>query len=835
LPIATQIWQAPLVPAALAITAGIVADRYAAVSLPFSLAGVLVGLAAWAITCRARSGSLPLIYLAIAGIACGAAYHHWHRDVYAPDDIGNIATEDPRPVRLRGWLLEEPAILWQKPDDPLKSIPRTDPTRTVLGVTHLQQDQSWHAVTGRVSLFVAGHLQSLHAGDEVEIAGWLAAPLGPANPGEFDYASFLRDQRIRAQVSVRKTPEAVTRLAESWRGSLTGWLAVLRGWGQRQMQATLPAETSGVATALLLGEGSTLTTEDWEKYVRTGVIHVLAISGQHLVVLGWFLWTVFRVLGVRRRRGAVIVAVFLLAYALLVGGRPPVLRSAVTVCACCGGLLLGRPALSANSFALAWLTVALLNPTDLAGSGCQLSFLAVAVLYWGKGFEPRIPPDPLDQLADQTRPSSQKLLLWVLRQVAMSYGISLAIWLAAAPLVAARYHTVSPVGLLIGPPLVLLTSIALLSGFMLLMLAVICPPLVSVCGWVTHCSLAACELLVDGGERIPGGCWYVSDVADWWLWVFYLLLLAFLMVPPLRRRWRWGAAVGLAWLCVGLVSGPARQTPAELRITFLAVGHGGCTVLEAPDGRVLIYDAGSLGGPDVTRRQIAPFLWHRGIRRIDEVLLSHADLDHFNGLPALLQRFAIGQVTCTPTFADKTTAGVGVTLDFLRRHGIPVRTVHAGDLLMAGELQLEVLHPPAAGPVGNENTRSLVLRVRHRGHTILFTGDLEGTGLERVLALPPEPVDVLMAPHHGSRVANTPALATWARPRLVIACQGPPRGRQRPPDPYAEQGAHFLGTWPHGAITIRSNPQALSIETFASGMRFAVESSRELKASAYIR
>ena len=145
-----------------------------------------------------------------------------------------------------------------------------------------------------------------------------------------------------------------------------------------------------------------------------------------------------------------------------------------------------------------------------------------------------------------------------------------------------------------------------------------------------------------------------------------------------------GAAAGLGWLCVGLLCGAARLPSDELRCTFLAVGHGGCTVMETPDGRTLLYDAGALGGPDVTRRQIAPFLWYRGIRRIDEVFLSHADLDHFNGLPELLDRFAVGQVTCTPTFADKNTEGVRETLDALRRRGVPIRIVKAGDVLMGG-------------------------------------------------------------------------------------------------------------------------------------------------------
>src|SRR5262249_11279246 len=159
--------------------------------------------------------------------------------------------------------------------------------------------------------------------------------------------------------------------------------AVIRGWGQRQLQSVLPAEQSGVATALLLGEGSTMTNEDWQKYIRTGVIHVLAISGQHLVVLAVFLWWIVRLFGVRRSRGALLVALFLLGYALLTGGRPPVMRSAVSVCAYCGALLLRREARMANTFALSWLTVAVLNPTDIFTSGCQLSFLSVAVLYWG--------------------------------------------------------------------------------------------------------------------------------------------------------------------------------------------------------------------------------------------------------------------------------------------------------------------------------------------------------------------------------------------------------------------------------------------------------------------
>src|SRR5207245_5372163 len=143
------------------------------------------------------------------------------------------------------------------------------------------------------------------------------------------------------------------------------------------------------------------------------------------------------------------------------------------------------------------------------------------------------------------------------------------------------------------------------------------------------------------------------------------------------HHWRWMLGAGLVWVAVGLGGDLVPRRPGEFRCTFLAVGHGGCTVLETPDGRTLLYDAGAISGPDVTRRQIAPFLWYRGIRRIDEIFLSHADLDHFNGLPALLEPFAVGQVPCTPSFADKSTPAVATTSAAIRSHNIPTRTAHA--------------------------------------------------------------------------------------------------------------------------------------------------------------
>src|SRR5262249_24785834 len=161
---------------------------------------------------------------------------------------------------------------------------------------------------------------------------------------------------------VRHTTDAVV-APEPGPWSFTRALIELRGWGQRQIDAALGPECGGLGQALILGEGSPMSAAEWDKYKRTGVVHLLVVSGQQRVILGAFLWFGLRCLGVRRRRGAVFVALMLLGYALLTGGRPPQMRSAVTVCAAALGLILGRVTLPANGFALAWLVVLALNPT----------------------------------------------------------------------------------------------------------------------------------------------------------------------------------------------------------------------------------------------------------------------------------------------------------------------------------------------------------------------------------------------------------------------------------------------------------------------------------------
>ncbi|MBX9581799.1 MAG: ComEC/Rec2 family competence protein [Gemmataceae bacterium] len=812
--------RAPLVPVAVAATAGLVADRYGGLPIGAELLAAAAAMVVWLVQLlRAEAAA---VWLWVAAGALAAAHHHAHRNGFGADDIGLAASGRPVPCKVRGVLADEPTHFPPPKPDPLRAMPGTETTTAVLEVAQLHGPAGWQVASGRARLTVEGRLDGLHHGDAVEAVGQLTRPATPSNPGEFDRAGRLRDQRVTAELRTKRSAEGVARLEEGWRTSLFGWLAAVRGWGGRVLAANLPPGEAPLASALLLGDTAALDREEWDAYVRTGVVHVLAISGQHLVVLGWFVWLVLRTGGVRRRCGAWWVAGVMVGYALLTGGRPSAVRAAVMVCVVCGAIVLRRRADPANAFALAWLVVIGFNPADPFTAGCQLSFLSVFVLIWGLGpwLAPR-PLTPLEQLVDDSRTLPEKVVRRAVRLVAAAYAVSLVLGAVNAPLILAWQNLVSPVGVLIGPPLVLLTSVALVAGFLLLLAA----PVGWLAGWpfarVTEWSLAGCEGLVRLAEGMPGGWVYAPGPAVWWLVGFYAGVAGAVL---LAGRWRWRCLAGLAaWTLFGLVLSYDRPTGDELRVTFLAVGHGGCVVLETPDGRVLLYDAGTLTGPGMTRRVLAPYLWHRNVSRIDEVFLSHADLDHFNGLPELLKRFDVGRVTLTPSFRDKPSPGVAAVLaDFERRRTI-VRVAKAGDRFDAGGgVLIDVLHPPADGPAGNENARSLVLLVRHAGHSILLTGDLEGPGQDVLTATPAPAVDVMLAPHHGAVGANARRLAdgkfapgpmaAWAKPRLVVSSQAD--------RPTAHLEAAYPAVWDTatvGAVTVRSHSSGLVAETFRTG------------------
>jgi competence protein ComEC len=270
---------------------------------------------------------------------------------------------------------------------------------------------------------------------------------------------------------------------------------------------------------------------------------------------------------------------------------------------------------------------------------------------------------------------------------------------------------------------------------------------------------------------------------------------------------RWQLAALSAWILFGLAPPLWRHASRDtVECSFVAVGHGTCVVLETPTGETLLYDAGALGSPEYATQTIASYLWHRGIMRIDGLVISHADIDHYNAVPGLLARFRIGCIYVSPLMFDgfgdeDAAAGPDVLRQAIGNAGVPIREIRAGDRLTIGhDLKIEVLHPPRTGVVGNDNANSLVLAVEYGNRRILMPGDLESPGLEDVIAERPYDCNVLLAPHHGSRQSDPPGFAAWSTPEWVVISGGSGDEVKLVMATYEQAGARVVRTHEDGLV-----------------------------------
>ncbi len=408
---------------------------------------------------------------------------------------------------------------------------------------------------------------------------------------------------------------------------------------------------------------------------------------------------------------------------------------------------------------------------------------------------------------------------WIWRKLRRSViGIAqagLLLWLLALPLVLARFHVFSLAGLVANMLLWPLMSVSLLSGFGVLLFGTLCPPLGSLCGWLCDGSFWLLEGAVDVGHRMPGGHFWLPGPADWWLWGFYGALGLAVAFPRLRPPRRWCIALLAVWIAAGFAASAWRHDRDRLDCTFLSVGHGSAVFIEFPSGRTMLYDAGHMGEPTAGARAISGFLWDRGLVHLDAVVLSHPDIDHYNALPELLDKFSVGAVYVSPVMFEKNNKAVASLHAAIERHMVPLREVRAGDRLQAGDdCLVEVLHPPRRGILGSDNANSLVLAVEYRGRRIVLPGDLESPGLDDMLMEEPRQCEVLMAPHHGSRKSNSPALAAWCKPRWVVFSDD---GRWNLPainETYWAVGGQTLHTHVCGAIRVQIGEDGVKVSQF---------------------
>jgi competence protein ComEC len=766
---------APLVLLLAALALGITIDRYwplpAIVWWGIGVAALIIWLPVWMLR-RERLASALLLG---SMLATGGAWHHDYRHHYREDEIGRMVREEIRPIVVEGVAMTSSRWIPAPPPTAMRIVPKGEESEVLLWMTAVRDRATWRPASGWALMRVDGNLQSVRAGDRVRVMALGSQPLSPLNPNEFNYAEYERTRRIGCRLR-GLFPESVTILERGGPWNPRLWLGQIRDRGNSVLRRRLSPERATLAAAVLIGAREQLDPERNEGFLVTGTIHVLSISGLHVGILAAGFWIIFRT-GLVPQRFALIAAMLLtIAYACLTDLQPPVVRATILVVAMCLARLLDRQALGFNTLASAGLVVLALNPASLFLAGPQLSFLAVAAMI---AFQSILAPqpitDPLDRLIARTRP-------WPIRWTKAAGFEVWRVWLTGAiifavslPLIWKQYNLISPVALLLNLLMWVPISIALYAGFGVLLLGLVAPPLGTACAWLCDGCLALTEVSIAWGRDLPGSHVWLPAPPWWWIGAFYAVIGLLTVFPDLRPRWRWSAALVLLWSAGALVfslpdirhSAGLAQKP--LTCHFVSVGHGIGIVAELPDGRTILYDAGKLGSPLGATRPVSSVLWSRGITHVDALVISHADADHFNGIPELLDRFSFGVIYVSPYMFERRQPAVDELMAAIQASGVPLREVRAGDeLRSADDLRLRILHPGRQAAIDDDNANSIVLALEYAGRRLLFTGDLQTSGLADLLSNEPLDCDCILAPHHGSPRSDPAGFAEWSTPEHVV-------------------------------------------------------------------
>lgn len=807
--------RAPAAPIAIAVGAGIITDRFLGLALPLWLAGGFVALAGWYVAFRLQRRASVVWLLALTGVA-GGAWHHVSWSTVEPDHVVRYSRNSYEPVRLRGTIVNHPRIVPPAPQELPVAIPQFDRTICTVQCAELLSCSETMPVSGDVRLEVTGHLLHAGVGDIVDIVGRFGRPAPASNPGGFDVRAYLRNFKLLTVVRCGE-PDDVRVLqsaADDWRR----WQGRLRKHAERLIGTSLSEQTAPVGLALLLGARTNIPDELATAFAESGTMHILAISGANVGILASLLWLIAEVAGLRRAATAVLVLAGILGYAFLADAQTPVVRGVLMFIAALSGRPWRRSAGPANALSLAALGVFVWNPAHLFELSAQLSFLAVGALIWATTWLPRFWFSAPSLATGADSPGSYLgFRLQRLGYTAMvAIGMLAAVWLFTLPLGLARFHLFAPIGFLANAVLSPLVALVLSSGYALLVAGLLVPAAALPFAWAFDTTLAAMLWLIERAAAVPGGHYYAAGPGEGWLIGYYLFLALGVAGWPGSRLRVWGwRALGL-WAVSGLGLSFVPTNPGELRCSFLSVGHGLAVLIEMPNGRTLVYDAGRLQDGRRAADTVQQALWQLGHDHIDALVVSHADIDHFNGVPKLARTARIGTAFMHRTLLDFEQAAVRGLCDALAREQTPIRLAAARDRLQLDpDVVVQVIQPEHDAADSLDNANSLVLEIEYAGRRILLTGDLEQQGLRRLLERPSRNVDVLLAPHHGSPNANPRALAEWANAEFVVVSGGRKDAAASLRTTY--EGAQVLSTAVHGAVSfVVTSDGKLRTKTFVN-------------------
>lgn len=645
-------------------------------------------------------------------------------------------------------------------------------------------------------------------GQYIRVSGTISFFQNAPNPGNFNQRFYYRKQGITGALKQARLEEirAFTGKA-GWKYRLLEWMSDIREKTAEQILAYLGEEKGGVLCSMMLGDRAYMDEEVRENYQKSGIGHLLAISGLHVSFVGMGIYEILRHASFTRTFAAGGSCAVLILYAVLTGGSISAVRAAVMFLIRMGAEVTGREYDGLTAAGTAMLLMLSFNPLQLFDAGFLLSFGAVLGVYLILPFW-------------QTEGEAK----WK-RTIKMSLSVQLAV----LPIMLYYYYEISPYSIFWNLLAVPLAGIVLACGFA----GILTGTVVSGGLWPARISYGISGLILgiyEEGSRImleiPGARWVAGRPGTVQILAYYMVLAVMLACFRFGKKKAAYTGILAAVLLIGFPHGRA----GELEIYMMNVGQGDAFFLRGPKGGTYLIDGGSSTVSDVGKYRIEPFLKSEGVGKLDYVWVSHGDIDHLGGIEEMLKRQKYGIrieriVLPGERFWDEKLYEFAQTAT---EYGAKVYTVEAGQILREGEMELFCIWPgdekekeemPEPG-----NEASMVLALRYRRFDMLFTGDLENDAEDTVSARIGElqeqkklsdRFEVLKVGHHGSRNATSERLLEITRPDAAWVSAGEKNRYGHPHEEVLER----LANW---GVSLYNTKDGHAVKLCTDGEKYSI-------------